>query len=99
MTSEKRLGCYRCGGPLELILSPAGAPEEIRTFIIQLACQRCGQQYELQYSLVAIFATSSEGEAQAFLHLCAQCGQLYQAQQDEPHVCRTAGNEVEREDT
>ncbi len=99
MTSEKYMGCYRCGGLLEPVLPSDGTPEEIRTIIVQLACQRCGQQYELQYSLIAIFATSPEGEAQALLHRCERCGQLYQAQQEEPHMCHEAGKEVEGENT
>jgi DNA-directed RNA polymerase subunit RPC12/RpoP len=99
MTSEKSLGCYRCGGQLSPAPSPDEAPEEIRTITVQLACQRCGQQYELQYALIAIFATSSEGEAQALLHRCERCGQLYQSQRDEPHICRQAGKEVEGENT
>ena len=97
MTSEKRLGCYRCGGQLEPASSPDEMSEEIKTITVQLACRRCGQQYELQYSLSAFFATSAEGEAQALLHRCERCGQLYQSQRDEPHLCRDVGEEVEGE--
>lgn len=90
MSSERSIGCYRCGGQMQRIAS-AEDTSEIGTRTVHLVCERCGQQYELQYSLAAIFATSPEGEAQALLLLCEHCGQLYQAQRDEPHICREVG--------
>lgn len=105
MKSDASIHCYRCGDQTQRVASTNGTPE-IGTITVNLTCPRCGQQYELQYVLSAVFATSPESEAQALLHLCAQCGQLYLAQQDEPHICRgtgpslpDAGSEVEREDT
>lgn len=98
MNSERSIGCYRCGGQTQLVASGDDTPE-IGTITVQLVCLRCGQQYELQYVLSAVFATSQSGEAQALLQLCTQCGQLYLARQNEPHICRDARTEVEGEGT
>ena len=90
MDGEKRLGCYRCGGQLQRVESTDDLTES-GTLTVHLACRSCGQRYEIQYSQIAIFAISLEGEAQSLLYLCRKCGQLYAAQQDEPHMCRGAG--------
>lgn len=98
MNREKGMGCYRCGGPVERVAPPDDA-SKIRTITVHLACRRCGQQYELQYSLAATFAVAASGEAEALLCLCERCGQMYIAQQDEPHLCRVAAQENEGEGT
>jgi uncharacterized C2H2 Zn-finger protein len=98
MNSEQNIGCYRCGGPLQRIV-PTEDTSEIGASIVQLACPRCGQQYELQYVLIAVFALSDSGEAQAQLLLCPWCGQLYLGQQHEPHICRQAGKNLPDEGT
>jgi DNA-directed RNA polymerase subunit RPC12/RpoP len=105
MNRERSSRCYRCGGQTQLVASTDDQPE-IGTITVQQACLRCGQQYELQYALSAVFAISSEREALALLYLCTHCGQLYLAQEDKPHICREegpsmpdAGSEVEGEGT
>ena len=93
MNSEQSVGCYRCGGQLQRIV-PAQDTSEIGASSVQLVCSRCGQHYELQYVLAAVFALSDSGEAQAQLLLCPRCGQLYLSQQHEPHICREAGSSL-----
>jgi uncharacterized C2H2 Zn-finger protein len=90
MKGDGRIRCYRCGDQTQLVTLD-GDTQEIGTILVHLACPRCGQLYELQYALSAIFATDAGGEAQALLRHCEHCDQLYRSPEDEPHVCRDEG--------
>lgn len=87
MESDMSVRCYRCGGQVQLAAAADETQLEIRTITLTPACPRCGQRYDLQYALSAIFASSADGEAQALLHYCERCGRLYLSQEREPHVC------------
>jgi hypothetical protein len=90
--SEGNIRCYRCGGQTRPLPSVDGE-REIGTILVHLACSSCGQEYELQYTLAAVFATAPGGEALALLRHCQRCNQLY-LDQDEPHVCREREDEM-----
>lgn len=99
MESDRSFRCYRCGGQVQPA-APADDTQAIGTITLSYTCPRCGQRYDLQYVLSAIFATSDDGEAQALLRHCERCRRLYFPQDNEPHVCdaeRPTGGEVQGE--
>lgn len=90
MKSDQPFRCYRCTS-VTRYLSTASTPATGELTIV-LECPNCGQHYEIQLVPVAIFATTPEGEAQALLHYCTRCGQLYRSPDDEPHLCLPEGS-------
>ena len=97
MESDTSFRCYRYGGQVQLAGSADDTQQAIRTITLTPACPVCGQGYDFQYVLSAIFASSADGEAQALLHHYERCGRLYLPQEKEPHVCdggRHAGGDV-----
>lgn len=90
MTNGKPFRCYRCGAITRYLST--GATGAVGELTIVFECPECGQHYEIQLVPIAIFATTTEGEAQALLHYCTRCGQLYRSPEDEPHQCEEEGN-------
>lgn len=100
MKSGKPFRCYRCNSVTRYLSTEA--TQAVGELTIVFECPGCGQRYEIQLTPIAIFATSTEGEAQALLHYCTHCGQLYRSPDDEPHRClegssspADTGNKVE----
>jgi predicted RNA-binding Zn-ribbon protein involved in translation (DUF1610 family) len=91
MKNGQPFRCYRCNSVTQYLSTTADATPTPGELTISFECPDCGQRYELQLIPVAIFATSTEGEAQALLHYCSRCGQLYRSTEDEPHMCREKG--------
>src|SRR5579884_3095457 len=73
MKNGQPFRCYRCNSVTQYLSTTADATPTPGELTISFECPDCGQRYELQLIPVAIFATSTEGEAQALLHYCSRC--------------------------